>query len=99
MGYSVAPSSVVEITTDKITFFRDFDNDYLHEHYFVLDKSMNQIAKEKGCVQSTVRAAFLKFGFQTKDRKELHCNLAELRTSSHQESNESMWQPNYLQDS
>lgn len=51
------PSLAIEITTDKLTFFRHFDKDHLHEQYVVLGKSMNQIARERGGAQSTVWAA------------------------------------------
>ncbi len=39
---------------------------------------MNQIAREKGCVRSTVRSALIELGFKTQDRKELHCNKGQV---------------------
>jgi Recombinase len=74
----IAPTNLIEITTDKLTFFRHFDKDYLHEQYVVLGKPMAQIARERGCVRSTVRAALVGLGFKTQDRKELNCNKGQV---------------------
>jgi hypothetical protein len=74
----IAPTILIEITTDKLTFFRHFDRDYLHEQYVVLGKSMNQIARERGCARSTVGAALTDFGFEIKVRKDLRCNMGQV---------------------
>ncbi len=78
LGPHIAPSSLIEITTDRLTFFRHFDKDYLQEQYVVLGKSMNQIAREKGCARSTVSVALGKLGFTIKAQSELQCSKGQV---------------------
>ncbi|MBY0314416.1 MAG: recombinase family protein [Bdellovibrionales bacterium] len=78
LGSPIAPSIALSLTTDKLTFFRHFDKDYLHEQYMVLGKSMNQIARERGCSRSTVGTALADLGFEIQARKELRCNKGQL---------------------
>ena len=65
----IAPSVALNLTTDKLTFFRHFDKDYLREQYVVQGKTMNQFARNRGCSRSTVRTALAELGFQIKGSK------------------------------
>lgn len=78
VGAPIAPTNAFEITTDKLTFFRHFDKEDLHRQYVLLGKSMNQIAREKGCARSTVGAALADLGFEIKDRINLRCSKGQL---------------------
>jgi hypothetical protein len=74
----IAPSTALSLTTDKLTFFRHFDKDYLHEQYVVLGRSMNQIALDRGCARSTVGAALKELGFAIRARSDLQCSKGQV---------------------
>lgn len=69
---------MIELTANKITYFCFLDKDYLHEQYVVLGKSMNQIAREKGCARSTVGAALLELGLGRQNKSSLRCNKGQI---------------------
>ncbi len=72
------PSAAFEITTDKLTLFRHFDKDYLQEQYVVLGKSMNEIARDRGCSRSAIKAALEELGFTIKPRSDLNCSKGQV---------------------
>lgn len=60
LGSSIVPKPVIEITSNKITYFWRLDKDYLEREYIKNGKSMAQIAREKSCARSTIGAALRK---------------------------------------
>lgn len=78
MGSPISPIQSIELSTDKITFFRHFDENYLRDQYVVLGKSMNQIAKDMSCSRSSVRGALERLNFQIKSSTEQNCSRGQL---------------------
>lgn len=64
LGSSIVPKPVIEITSNKITYFWRLDKGYLEREYIENGKSMAQIAREKGCARSTVSSTISSWGLE-----------------------------------